>query len=303
MDFATIICAIGIGSFFLILLSGKWCLPSDRLLVIVSLSAILALGCGLALTHWGFACPAIFVLTGISHAIGFVGALLWLFYRDPERSVPADTGLVVSPADGTVIYLRRLEAGEPLRSEKNGAVMTLEEVRGTAFAAEPLWQVGISMVFTDVHVNRAPVAGRVTLVKHVPGQFLSLRRKEALNRNERQTLLIEGDAIRIMLVQIASRLVRQIVAYVKEGQTVERGQRVGMIRFGSQVDLFMPVDRIEHPCIAVGQKLTAGVTVVARLGKSTISDQNYISSPLGSCHLPGNSPARWREMGGRESTR
>ncbi len=94
---------------------------------------------------------------------------------------------------------------------------------------DALWQVGISMVFTDVHVNRAPIQGILTFACHKPGKFLSLRREEALNLNERQTLIIEnpGQDMQVMLVQIASRLVRQIVAYLKEGQSVNRGQRVG----------------------------------------------------------------------------
>jgi phosphatidylserine decarboxylase len=260
-----IIGAIILGSLVLGLMSWKWCLPKDRSPAIIALSVLLALVCGLLLYQAGFSWSVTFVLTGICQVGVFVGTILWLFYRDPERTVPPDPGLVVSPADGTVIYLRQLAAGEPLRSEKNGGLITLEEIRDTGFATEPLWQVGISMVYTDVHVNRAPIEGRVTLVKHTPGQFLSLRRREAVNRNERQTLMIERGAMRVMLVQIASRLVRQIVAYVKEGEIVERGQRVGVIKLGSQVDLFMPLDKVQYPCVTVGQKLRAGVTVVARL--------------------------------------
>ena len=259
-----VIGAIILGSFALGLLSWKWCLLKNWSPTIMILSVPPAFGFGLLLCQAGFAWFATFALTGICQVAVFVGAVLWLFYRDPERIVPPDPGLVVSPADGTVIYLRRLAAGEPLRSEKNGALITLEEIRDTELATEPLWQVGISMVFTDVHVNRAPIEGIVTLVKHTPGKFLSLRSREALNRNERQTLMIERGAMRVMLVQIASRLVRQIVAYVKEGEIVERGQRVGIIKLGSQVDLFMPLDKVQHPSVTVGQKLKAGVTVVAR---------------------------------------
>ena len=141
-----------------------------------------------------------------------MGVISWLFYRDPERVIPKEAGLVLSPADGTVIYVRRLDAGEPLRCDKNGAAMVLDEVKGTGVEQEALWQVGISMVFTDVHVNRAPIAGKVSLVHHRPGKFLSLRLKEALNVNERQTLVITDGELQICLVQIASRLVRRIVS-------------------------------------------------------------------------------------------
>jgi phosphatidylserine decarboxylase len=198
----------------------------------------------------------------------FVGIIAWLFYRDPERVIPQEADVVLSPADGTIIYVRRLEAGEPLRCEKNGAAMVLDEVKGTGIEHEALWQVGISMVFTDVHVNRAPIGGKVSLVHHRPGKFLSLRLKEALNVNERQTLVITNERFQICLVQIASRLVRQIVAYVSADQEVQRGQRVGMIKFGSQVDLFLPVRVVPELEVTEGQRLTAGETVVCRVTRA-----------------------------------
>lgn len=261
-----VVIAVVLGSLLLALASWKWALPGARSGLIIALAAVVALASGLALMRAGLAWPLTFILTGIIQGVVYCGAILWLFYRDPERAVPEAPGLVLSPADGTVIYVRQLEAGEPLRSEKNGAMILLDEVRDTAFAREALWQVGISMVFTDIHVNRAPIKGTLTLARHKPGKFLSLRRQEALNLNERQTLVIEDhdQDIQVMIVQIASRLVRQIVAYVKEGELLERGQRVGMIRFGSQVDLFLPVRSVSQPEVEVGQYLTAGVTVVAR---------------------------------------
>jgi phosphatidylserine decarboxylase len=151
--------------------------------------------------------------------------------------------------------------------------MVLDEVRNTVFAQEALWQVGISMVFTDVHVNRTPIQGVLTFACHKPGKFLSLRREEALNLNERQTLIIENHSedMHVMMVQIASRLVRQIVAYIREGQSVARGQRVGMIRFGSQVDLFLPVCKVSQPEVKIGQRLQAGITVIARYDLSQYS--------------------------------
>lgn len=269
----TVFIAVGLGSLLLVLISWKWCLPRDRSAVLIALSAALALVAGAALVRAGVSWPLSFLLTGVLEGCIYAGGLLWLFYRDPERVGPREPGLVLSPADGTVIYVRRLQAGEPLLSEKNGAVMVLDEVRDTAFAQEPLWQVGIAMVFTDVHVNRAPIQGTLTFACHKPGKFLSLRRQEALNLNERQTLIIENprEGMQVMLVQIASRLVRQIVAYIQEGQPVARGQRLGMIRFGSQVDLFLPIRKVTPPEVKVGQRLQAGVTIVARYNQSQIA--------------------------------
>ena len=161
-----------------------------------------------------------------------------------------------------MIYIRRLPAGEPLRSTKNGALMTLDELKNSRIGNEPLWQIGISMVFTDVHVNRAPIPGTVRLVHHRPGKFLSLRLEEALDVNERQTLVLAGNEFEIALVQIASRLVRQIVSYVKEGEGLEHAQRIGMIRFGSQVDLFLPTAYCKALDVTVGDKLVAGETKI-----------------------------------------
>ena len=250
--------------------SWKWSLPADRVTGIIAGATLLALLAGWWLQQQG---SSAFLVAGgmwTIQAATFVGIISWLFYRDPDRLIPKEPGLVLSPADGTVIYVRRLEAGEPLRCDKNGAAMVLDEVKGTPLEQEALWQVGISMVFTDVHVNRSPIAGKVSLVHHRPGKFLSLRLKEALNVNERQTMVIGDGDFQICLVQIASRLVRRIESYVSANQQVQRGQRIGMIKFGSQVDLFLPVRAISQPEVSEGQRLTAGQTVVCRVSRHSL---------------------------------
>jgi phosphatidylserine decarboxylase len=120
------------------------------------------------------------------------------------------------------------------------------------------------MVFTDVHVNRSPISGTVALVHHRPGRFLSLRQTQALDVNERQTMVIGNGVYQVGLVQIASRLVRQIVSYVAPGDALESGQRIGMIRFGSQVDLFVPVAVAPALEVAVGDRTIAGETIICR---------------------------------------
>jgi phosphatidylserine decarboxylase len=280
MEMETVIIVVGLSSLLLVLVSWKWCLPRDRSAILITVAAVIGLLGGTALMRSGVNWLLTFLLTGLVQGFIYCGALLWLFYRDPERIAPDEPGLILSPADGTVIYVRQLEAGEPLRSEKNGAMIILDEIRDTAFAQEALWQVGISMVFTDVHVNRAPIQGILTLVHHRPGKFLSLRREEALNLNERQTLIIENHSqnMQVMLVQIASRLVRQIVAYVKQGQLLDRGQRVGMIRFGSQVDLFLPVHKVTRLEVNIGQRLLAGATIIARYSESPLPTRATINT-------------------------
>lgn len=265
MDSTLTLLAALLGLLALTAASWKWSLPANRVTWILAAATLLGVFAGWGLQRQGS--PSWVVAGGIWTIQGatFVGIISWLFYRDPERDIPEEAGLVVSPADGLVIYVRKLDAGEPLRCEKNGATMVLDEVKGTGLEHEVLWQVGISMVFTDVHVNRAPIAGKVTLVHHRPGKFLSLRLKEALNVNERQTLVISNGEFQVCLVQIASRLVRRIVAYVSANQQLQIGQRVGMIKFGSQVDIFVPVRVAPRLEVSEGQRLTAGQTIICRV--------------------------------------
>lgn len=253
----------------------KWGLPAIEAAALIVLASIAAAIVVFALSgiwaglHWA-ALPVAF---WAGQASLFVGGVLLRFYRDPERALPPDPHAVVSPADGTVIYVRRLAPGAMLQVEKKGAAMGLDELRETALAGEVLWQIGISMVFTDVHINRAPMAGRVALLRRRPGAFLSLRRPQAASENERQTIVIEAEDARVALVQVASRLVRRIQAFVGEGDLVERGQRIGAIVFGSQVDLFVPQPLCERPLVAPGQHITAGETVVCRWkGSGWIAD-------------------------------
>lgn len=249
------------------MLSHKWELPLYRSTGLIALSTAAAVGLALAGPAIRPGIPPVALGLGAAgfQLLVFVGALLALFYRDPERTPPTDSRAVVSPADGKVIYIRRLQPGTVLQAEKNGARMRLDELASTRLARGELWQIGISMAFSDVHVNRAPIAGTVSLVHRRPGRFLSLRREGAVDANERQTLVIENGNAQAAVVQVASRLVRRIVAYVAQGDLVQRGQRIGIIKFGSQVDLFVPADRVGAVEVAPGQRLLAGQTVICRL--------------------------------------
>jgi phosphatidylserine decarboxylase len=126
--------------------------------------------------------------------------------------------------------------------------------------------IGIAMSFLDVHVNRAPISGRVAVLRRFPGLFGSLRRPEMLFENERATVVIERGDIQVAVVQIASRLVRRIVAYVEEGDDVAAGQRIGMIRFGSQVDLVLPLRDGLRVFAEPGDRVVAGETILATVG-------------------------------------
>lgn len=192
--------------------------------------------------------------------------LVYRFYRDPERTIPLTPDVIVSPADGEVLYVRDSQDGVMPVSTKHGRAYTLEELTKTPLQMRTAAVIGIGMSFLDVHVNRAPVSGRISLTRHIPGLFGSLRRLEMEFENSRVTTIIQQEDLQIAVVQISSRLVRQIVSFVHEHDEVRQGQRIGVIRFGSQVDLVLP-SRAERGDLEVtvkpGDRLTAGESIVA----------------------------------------
>jgi len=200
--------------------------------------------------------------------LGCACGLLIFFFRDPERAPPGNTGIITSPADGLVIYVREVQAGRVPEAEKKGRSYPIRELSGTTLGGGGMVAIGISMNLANVHVNRAPIGGRTTLVRRVPGMFGSLRNPAMILSNERTTTLIETEELQVAVVQIASRLVRRIATFVVEGDTVRQGQRIGAIRFGSQVDMLVPAGAGIRLAVGEGDKLVAGQTIVAVLAGS-----------------------------------
>lgn len=203
--------------------------------------------------------------------------LLYRFYRDPVRIAPSSNNIIISPADGKIIYIKEVKKGEPFISEKKGRKFYLRDLYNFDDSFEDVVIVGISMSFLDVHVNRAPITGRVKVLKHIPGLFLSLKKQEAIINNERAFTLIENDDIKIGVLQITSRLVRNIKAYIRENMTVTKGEKIGMIRFGSQVDIVIPKSDKILLNVKIGQKVKAGITAIAKINipKSIIGKGSY----------------------------
>jgi len=206
----------------------------------------------------------VFLITTIS-----ISSLLWRFYRDPQRVPPEDKDTILSPADGKVIYVKKIEKGRIPFSEKKEKKIPLKEFVQSDLLPGSGHIIGISMNFLDVHVNRAPIWGRISLLKRIKGLFISLKRWEAIVQNERVLTVIDNGQFRVGIVQISSRLVRKIVPYCKEGQEVQRGERVGVIRLGSQVDLILPDIPSIHVWVRPGEKVKAGLSIVA-----TVEDVN-----------------------------
>jgi D-aspartate ligase len=232
-----------------------------------------------ALVAVGFALPSELVVARIRHTVplhpslsaGLVGGLTvgaafallaYRFYRDPERTAPDRDHVVVSPADGEVIYVKTCHAGMLPVSDKRGRRYPLSELTKTKLRSEESVVIGIAMNFADVHVNRAPIGGRVTFRHHFPGRFGSLRNPEMVFENERATTVIERGDVQVAVVQIASRLVRRIVSFVAVGDQAALGQRLGAILLGSQVDLVLPARPDLRITTAVGEHVRAGESIL-----------------------------------------
>jgi phosphatidylserine decarboxylase len=184
--------------------------------------------------------------------LGWLGTLLtaWCayFFRDPPRVTPVREGLVVAPADGRI-------------SRVTNAAPPFELGLGTT----PLPRISVFMSVFDCHVNRSPVSGRVEKMVYRAGRFINADLDKASEDNERNALVIATSEARIGVVQIAGLLARRIVPFVHEGQLVSAGERIGMIRFGSRVDVYLPPGA--RPLAAEGQIATAGETVFADLAQ------------------------------------
>ena len=188
--------------------------------------------------------------------LGWLGTVLTLwcayFFRDPVRVTPISDRLVVSPADGRVSLVANAVPPPEL-----------------ALGDRPLPRVSIFMSVFDCHVNRSPVSGRIERIAYTPGKFLNADLDKASEDNERNALVIAAAAGRVGVVQIAGLIARRIVCWVKEGQEIGAGERIGMIRFGSRVDVYLPAGTV--PLVSVGQTSLAGETIIAELGAAPSS--------------------------------
>ena len=194
----------------------------------------------------------------------FIDPLFWIgliltgwvcyFFRDPKRVTPVAEGLVISPADGVVSHV--------------GLARPPEELE---LGSEPLMRVSIFMNVFNCHVNRAPVSGRILRVAYRAGKFLNAVLDKASDDNERNGLVIDTGDTQIGVVQIAGLVARRIVCFVREGESISAGDRFGLIRFGSRLDVYFPVGT--QPKVALGQTMIAGETVLADLKQAAAAGQ------------------------------
>jgi len=197
----------------------------------------------------GFALASL-ILFWMWTPLGWIGTVLtiWcaLFFRDPVRVTPVREGIVVAPADGRI-----------------AAVANAPPPPELGLGERALPRVSIFMSVFNCHVNRSPVAGRIDEIAYHPGAFLSADLDKASEDNERNSFLISTGTVRIGVVQIAGLVARRIVCFVRKGTSVGAGERIGMIRFGSRVDVYLPEGA--RPLVAEGQSAIAGETIIADL--------------------------------------
>lgn len=193
--------------------------------------------------------------------LALLTACVLAFFRDPVRVVPQDERSIVSPADGLVTLIQKVSPPREL---------TMDDGSGTRpLSADPVTRVSIFMSVFDVHINRAPIGGTVRRVIYIPGKFVNADLDKASEENERQHVMIErGDGVTLCFTQIAGLLARRIVPFIKPGDMIASGQRVGLIRFGSRVDVYLPQGT--EPRVLLGQKVIAGETVLAELADARL---------------------------------
>lgn len=197
---------------------------------------LVGLGLLFLASFWGAGRIALIVLGPI---LVVLGLFVLYFFRDPEREIPSDPGAVVSPADGHVV-----------------------EIVDEANDGRAGRRISIFLSVFDVHVNRTPVAGRIAKVDYQPGKFYAAYRKDASQKNERNVITVDTGHGEIVFKQIAGAIARRVICWKQPGQTVARGERIGMIRFGSRVDIWLPAG--SEILVRRGEKVAGGSSILAK---------------------------------------
>ena len=182
-----------------------------------------------------------FVFIGIFFAI--LSIYIFYFFRDPNRIIPLDD-FIVSPADGTITYIG--ETNNPLDIENNNEIYT---------------KVSIFLSIFDVHVNRMPIEGTIKEIKYIPGKFINATLDKSSEQNEKNIIKISNGTYNYFVVQIAGLIARRIVCNVNKNQDLKKGERIGIIKFGSRVDLYLP--KSNKVLVSKGQKVIGGETIIS----------------------------------------
>ena len=187
--------------------------------------------------------PAFHISSGAVFFFSLVSSFMGFFFRDPERTTPEGKGLFVAPADGKIILIKEVNEKKYLKSDAK--------------------EISIFMSPFNVHVNRAPCDGKVSAVKHSPGIYMAAYKDDASLKNENIAMLLEGKEGKVLVRQVAGFIARRAVCRVKPGDMLKRGERYGMIKFSSRLDVYLPKD--VKIAVKLGDKVKAGETLIARV--------------------------------------
>lgn len=237
----------------------KYLITDNLALGLVSSLILYALYYTIKMPFWllvPFVCG--FIVLGL-----FVLLFFYRFFRNPKREIPGGRNDIVSGADGRVIYIKEIEVNQIPVSVKKLRIANISEITKTDMLTQPCYLIGIAMTLFDVHMNRAPIDGKIILVKHTDGTAIGLNTPKSTIENERNTIVIQrNDGVLVGMVQIAARWVDRCIVSMKEGDEVKRGQIIGKIRWGSQLDMIIP--RNCYIMIREGDQVHAGSTIIAK---------------------------------------
>ena len=205
-----------------------------------------------------------YALSLLALLISGIGVVMWQFFRDPERIPPDVLNAIIAPADGKIIYVREVAAGTVPCAIKGKKNIEISEITKTgALDTTDGYIVGICMSVLDVHITRAPICGKITYIESFPGRTLSPKDWRSEIENPRTTLIFEGDAQKVIITEMGTPYVSKILSFVGVGAPVVKGQRIGKITWGSQVDVIIPSTEVEI-LVKEGDAIMAGKTVLAR---------------------------------------
>jgi len=210
-----------------------------KTIIITTLLVLTAIVAVLMLTVFGSPLASTITIVVAAFCLGFV----LYFFRDPRRTVEINDNVIIAPADGKIVVIEEVDENEYFKDKR--------------------LQVSIFMSPANVHVNRTPISGQVTYAKYHPGKYLVAWHPKSSTDNERNTIVIGNQKLEILVRQIAGAMARRIVSYLDEGDDVVQGNELGFIKFGSRVDLFLPIDtKIE---VNLKEKVKGGKTIIGYL--------------------------------------
>lgn len=232
-------------------------------------------------------------------AVIFMASVAW-FYRDPERRPPDRTDVIVAPADGRVARIQRFRKATIPRTTKDGKQIALEELVEAGLTENDYYLIAIVLSPFDVHTNRAPITGRIVFLRKTPGQLLTMRNPLFEFVNERVTTVFQNERLKVGVIQIAAPITSSIRSFVRNGNMVQVGQRIGVISLGSQVAVIIPAEPTMVLVTMLGSKMRAGETILAEVrripGQASVTSDRSSPASEGTLDVQAKGVGRFLQV-------